>query len=290
MNTVALELPEDKSLWPTWFEQQLLGSDLRLLIRQLELMTGQSTSLPDGVAWEEHLLAEFSELVPGILSHGLSILSPADLQRLIRKPRLLLALQELVFIEGGEYWKNLQRSESSIQSIQLMQESFVLATKLEIAKPATSQNSIGSTKNSLKPFLYVSALAASFLLAIYFFPPASQGRYFAREGLLTSAMQGNDFCKTLASAIREDWDPNAAEPVFRRQLQELKDSCDRLINASLPQLEVKVASDLRNRCTKWKSSLTDMLAGLDSGRPVDDVRQNANELVERLVKVLGDLG
>jgi hypothetical protein len=53
MNPVALYLPEDKSQWPAWFEHQLVGSDLRLLVRQLELLAGQTTPLPDGVSWEE---------------------------------------------------------------------------------------------------------------------------------------------------------------------------------------------------------------------------------------------
>jgi hypothetical protein len=54
MNPVALDLPEDKSQWPAWFEHQLVGPDLRLLVRQLEIHAGQTTPLPDGVTWEEH--------------------------------------------------------------------------------------------------------------------------------------------------------------------------------------------------------------------------------------------
>jgi hypothetical protein len=256
----------------------------------LELLAGQTTPLPDGVTWEEQLRVEFSDLVPGVLSRGLSSLSPADLQRLIRKPRLLLALQELVFTEGGEHWKNLSRSVGSAQSVQSLQDSFAQEVERQTVKVATKRERTGSTSSTLKTFLYVASLAATILLAVYFFRPASSGRYFAREGLLTSAVKGNDFCNTLASAIREDWDPDATDAVFRRQLQELKDSCNRLITAPLPQLDARVASDLRTRCSKWQAALTDMLSGLDSGRPVVEVRREANELVGRLVNVLGELG
>lgn len=290
MNPVALDLPEDKSQWPAWFEHQLVGSELRLLVRELELLGGQTTPLPDGVTWEEHLRVEFSDAIPSVLSRGLSSLSTADLQRLIRKPRLLLALQELVFTDGGEHWKNLSRSVGSAQSVQSLQDSFAQEVERQTVKLATNRERTGSTSSTLKTILYVASLAATILLAVYFFRPASHGRYFAREGLLTSAVNGNDFCRTLASAIREDWAPDATDAVFRRQLQELKDSCDRLITAPLPQLDAQVASDLRTRCSKWQAALTDMLSGLDSGRPVVVVRREANELVGRLVKVLGELG
>jgi hypothetical protein len=290
MTPLALDLPEDKSQWPAWFEHQLLGSDLRLLVRQMELLAGQTTALPDGVTWEELLRVEFSDLLPKILSSGLSSLSPGDLQRLIRKPRLLLALQECVFTDGGEYWRNFQRSDASAQSIKSHQDRFVQEVERQTVRLATSQEAIGSNSSILKTLLFVASLAATILLAVFFLRPASNGRYFARAGLLTTAAKGNDFCKTLASAIREDWDPNATDAVFRRQLQDLKDSCERLIDAELPQLDAKVASDLRTRCTKWQSSLSDMLVQIDSGRSLADVQREANELVDRLVKVLGELG
>jgi hypothetical protein len=290
MSPRALDLPEDKSQWPAWFEHQLLGSDLRLLVRQMELLAGQTNPLPDGITWEELLRVEFSDLLPKILSSGLSSLSPGDLQRLIQKPRLLLALQECVFTDGGEYWRNFRRSDASAQSVKSHQDRFVQEVERKTVMLATSRESIGSTGSTLKTLLFVASLAATILLAVFFLRPASNGRYFARAGLLTTAAKGNDFCKTLASAVREDWEPNATDAVFRRQLQDLKDSCERLIDAKLPQLDAKVASDLRTRCTKWQSSLSDMLVQIDSGLPVADVRREANELVDRLVNVLGELG
>ena len=57
MNLIVLELPEDKSKWPTWFETQLVGPDLRLLVRQLELLAGTPSSLADGKTWDDHLNA-----------------------------------------------------------------------------------------------------------------------------------------------------------------------------------------------------------------------------------------
>lgn len=63
-----------------------------------------------------------------------------------------------------------------------------------------------------------------------------------------------------------------------------------ILGRTLLHIDAGVANDLRTRCSKWQAALTDMLSGLDSRRPVVEVRREANELVGRLVKVLGELG
>ena len=70
-------------------------------------------------------------------------------------------------------------------------------------------------------------------------------------------------------------------------------SLSALLSPSLAQelkLDAAVANDLRTRCQKWQASLTKLLADLDSGRPVVEVREETNPLVDKLVKVLSELG
>jgi hypothetical protein len=290
MNLIALELPEDKSKWPRWFETQLVGPELRSLVRQLELLAGKPSSLADEKTWDERLNAQFAEKLPAILSRGLSSLSAADLQRFIREPRLLLALQERVFIVGGEYWQSISRSDGervSVESVLAgLRSDTGRGTSTSLPKPSNPKSSWLSLQNAI----YLAAIAATILLAIVYVQPATSGRFFARQGLLTASIQGNAFCKSLSEAVQKDWDSDASAPSFRVQLQALKDSCDRLINAELKQLDAAVANDLRARCQKWQATLTKLLADLDSGRPVVEVRQDANQLVDKLVAVLSELG
>jgi hypothetical protein len=138
--------------------------------------------------------------------------------------------------------------------------------------------------------LMLAAVAASALIAVFLMQPRDQGRYFARTGLVVSSLEGRDFTKSLAVAIREDWDTDSSDEEFRNQLRSLRDSCERLLAADLRQLSPAVAQDLKSRCKKWQASFSEMLDGLDTGRPVSEVRQEANQLVERLVTVLSDLG
>jgi hypothetical protein len=108
--------------------------------------------------------------------------------------------------------------------------------------------------------------------------------------LVVSSLEGREFTKSLAVAIREDWDADSPDAEFRNQLRSLRDSCERLLVADLHQLSPAVALDLKTRCRKWQTSFSEMLDVLETGRPVSEVRQEANQVVDRLVRVLSDLG
>jgi hypothetical protein len=310
MNPLATELPEDHSLWATWLDHQVVGPDLRLLVRQWELLAGINSELFPEESWEQRLVSQFSDQLPKILANGLGALSSDELLRFLRQPRLLMALQEQVFLNGGPYWERLSRSEIHVEEAYGISSKVRAAVRefdqaegarehrLHVSSSSEKSATLPSTKSSTKSFsrsplrmaLMLAAVAASALIAVFLMQPRDQGRYFARTGLIVSSLEGRDFTKSLAVAIREDWDTDSSDEEFRNQLRSLRDSCERLLAADLRQLSPAVAQDLKTRCKKWQASFSEMLDGLDTGRPVSEVRQEANQLVERLVTVLSDLG
>ena len=310
MNPLATELPEDHSLWATWLDHQVVGPDLRLLVRQWELLAGINSELFPEESWEQRLVSQFSDQLPKILANGLGALSSDELLRFLRQPRLLMALQEQVFLNGGPYWERLSRSEIHVEEASGISSKVRAAVRefdqaegarehrLHVSSSSEKSSTLPSTESSTKSFsrsplrmaLMLAAVAASALIAVFLMQPRDQGRYFARTGLIVSSLEGRDFTKSLAVAIREDWDTDSSDEEFRNQLRSLRDSCERLLAADLRQLSPAVAQDLKTRCKKWQASFSEMLDGLDTGRPVSEVRQEANQLVERLVTVLSDLG
>ena len=314
MNPLALELPEDQSLWATWLDHQVVGPDLRLLVRQWELLSGASAEYSagfspedsSGESWEQRLVSQFSDQLPKILANGLGALSSDELLRFLRQPRLLLALQEQVFLNGGRYWERLSRSEMHVEEASGISSKVRSAVRefdqaegarehrLHVSssseKSSTPPSTESSSRSPLRMALMLAAIAASALIAVFLMQPRDQGRYFARTGLVVSSLEGREFTKSLAVAIREDWDTDSSDEEFRNQLRSLRDSCERLLAADLRQLSPAVAQDLKTRCKKWQASFSEMLDGLDTGRPVSEVRQEANQLVDRLVRVLSDLG
>jgi hypothetical protein len=306
MNPLALELPEDQSLWATWLDHQVVGPDLRLLVRQWELLAGVTSELSSErsseESWEQRLVSQFTDQLPKILANGLGALSNDELQRFLRQPRLLLALQEQVFMSGGPYWERLSRSEMHLDETtrsssklrttvrELAQSDGTKENQAEVSSSFEKTSTQQSNRILLRTVLMLATLAASALIAVFLMQPRNKGSFFDRTGLVVSSLEGREFTKSLAVAIREDWDADSPDAEFRNQLRSLRDSCERLLVADLHQLSPAVALDLKTRCRKWQTSFSEMLDVLETGRPVSEVRQEANQVVDRLVRVLSDLG
>jgi len=306
MNPLALELPEDQSLWATWLDHQVVGPDLRLLVRQWELLAGVSSELSSErsseESWEQRLVSQFTDQLPKILANGLGALSNDELQRFLRQPRLLLALQEQVFMSGGPYWERLSRSEMHLDETtrsssklrttvrELAQSDGTKENQAEVSSSFEKTSTQQSNRILLRTVLMLATLAASALIAVFLMQPRNKGSFFDRTGLVVSSLEGREFTKSLAVAIREDWDADSPDAEFRNQLRSLRDSCERLLVADLHQISPAVALDLKTRCRKWQTSFSEMLDVLETGRPVSEVRQEANQVVDRLVRVLSDLG
>ncbi len=242
----------------------------------------------------------------GILQNGLRQLDTNALRGLLQQPRLLLPLQELVFTEGGAYWDTVPRSSEHLEVAAQVKSQVLsrIAVDTQPQKSVESAHDTTSVKTSTptvrlpeKPqsgwrrnLIVAAALAASILLIVFATRPRSEGRFFARAGLLSSSESGNAFLQSLAAAIREDWKTNLSPDEFKKQLVDLRDSCDRLISANLPQLPATVAAQLKDRCRKWRATLTELLTALDQGKSSEQVQVEAQAVVDRLVQVIPTLG
>jgi hypothetical protein len=184
------------------------------------------------------------------------------------------------------------RSSSKLRTTvrELAQSDGTKENQAEVSSSFEKTSAQQSNRILLRTVLMLATLAASALIAVFLMQPRNQGSFFDRTGLVVSSLEGREFTKSLAVAIREDWDADSPDAEFRNQLRSLRDSCERLLVADLHQLSPAVAQDLKTRCRKWQNSFSEMLGALDTGRPVSEVRQEANQVVDRLVRVLSDLG
>lgn len=310
MTTIALELPENISQWPAWLEKQIVGTQLRQLVMQLEVIAGtkakQTTS-------EKSTVVRLRELIgndlPAVLNSGLNALSHERLKTLVQQPRLLLALQEVVFTEGGTYWQTVPRAVEHSQAADgirkqlLAQLSHEPSPTVAPLTSATSQVQVPTMSNSVRPnettdttsarrsWLVLASLAAAVMFMFFLWQSNfSSGRYFARAGLLTSSQKDNAFAKLMATAVQEDWQPASQPNRLEHELTALRDSCDLALSASLSQLEPTVAADFKKRCEKWRDVFSECLNELKSGKPEKDVYEKANATVQKLVTVLNELG
>ncbi len=104
MKLIATEIPDETTALPGWLEHHLVGTDLGTLVAELEAVHGRvARPLP-----LDQILGRHRD---NVLAQGMIALPPKRLRGLLRQPRLLLDLQELILTSGGPHWLDRAASE-----------------------------------------------------------------------------------------------------------------------------------------------------------------------------------
>jgi hypothetical protein len=290
MKLVALDLPDNANEWPSWLEHQLVGLQLRDLVRQLEVVGVVS---PQNAVSLDTLLGNQRGK---ILRDGLSVLSQAQLQSLVANPRSLLELQELVLQEGCPYWQRLSRTSEHQQQVsdQWLRIQAAIETRSGNVPPANVPGKqVDPQRQHWTRWVAVAiALAACLLFVIFAWQNGGkeQGKFFARKGLLQSPKVGGAFLREVASVIQTDWQSDINDAaLLKAELEKVVAACDLFIKSDLPQLNPATRQEAKKRCQGWRDKFRVNLTDLASGKPFVEVRTDANATVERLIKVLNEL-
>jgi hypothetical protein len=163
MKLLTFDIPTDPTLLPQWLEGHLMGLDLPQVVSELEVLGGQA----DGPALAlDHVLGAQGEEV---LELGLRSLSHEQLRQLMRQPRLLWQLQELVLQQGGDYWTTVPEDPKSKESRRGVWDAITasIAAQQRPTRSAPARRTFGFRQ----PWLWAGAgwlvAAASLFLALF---------------------------------------------------------------------------------------------------------------------------
>jgi hypothetical protein len=98
MKLISLEIPDEAAKLAGWLESQLVGLNLTALVAELEAVHGFGQGLAEPPLSLETILGNQRDAV---VAQGLGSLSQERLGQLLRHPRLLLDLQELIVSSGS---------------------------------------------------------------------------------------------------------------------------------------------------------------------------------------------
>jgi hypothetical protein len=288
MNLVAMSIPDDPAALPAWLERHLVGLDLGALAAELTAVHGAAAGPP------------LAEILGGqrkaVLEGGLAALSPPALAQLLRHPRRLLELQELVLTEGGPYWQRYADADAALAALALRGEQR-LAAGLPGPRPAVVRPRFGWFRAVA---VGLSAAAAT-LLAVFLFrgplarqvlgpPVAVATPTWGWEKLQSPPPNESapDYLNGLADAA-EEWfrqRPDTA-PALAQRIGELRLGCSRLIFAAhAPLTDVEERKWLVAKCRSWAAKFDKSLTELEGGRPVGEVRDEMDRTVRRVAATL----
>jgi hypothetical protein len=286
MNDDVFNIPDTTPELATWLERQIVGLDLLMLTAYLM----EAGEVAENTSTSKTLEGELGNQLPIVLSDGLRGLEPDSLHRLLQSPKLLLDLQQRIFVDGGRYWDSVPRTSEHREAADRLSK--VIASRFggtdEIGTRTAQQRheAIRPSYRSHRILGAAFAVAAALMIAIgiWRMQPSSTNRWgFDRPGVLTQALTADAYLDMLASAADEWFNRQpSTEEDLRVRLTDFRNGCTTLLNAQHTQLAIQDKAWLLEQCRRWRKEIDSLLLALDGGASVDDTRREADALAKRI--------
>jgi hypothetical protein len=270
MTCVVLTIPDNPQQLASWLEDALTGHDLARVVRELTLLQGREL--------EPLRPGELAEVLgpdqTQILNAGLQQIPLSRIRQLTARPELLPELQELLLLEGSDYWQQRWQQQALPKSVG---EQVTRAPAAKTSTPAVA---------------WLVTLAAAIMLMVGYINWPQSTTTVAQWGwnspqLLTADRSASEHLAAIATA-GEEWfqkkPANAAE--LKQRISELKQGCERLIAAQHSQLQPADEKWLKDKCQAWLDKINSQLTALQDESKVPAVQQEMDAIVTKLVDTL----
>jgi hypothetical protein len=307
MKPIALEIPDDTKALPGWLDRHLVGPDLGALVAELEAVHGP-------VAREVALLNVLGNHRNDVLAQGLATLPKDRLRRLLRQPRLLLDLQELILISGGPYWfdraaqgpqraavdRGWQRLAASLATERTGQATVPSRSVIPMLTPIPVPSLPARSRWYRRGWvLSLTTIAAALLVVAaavrwHAVEPRQAGVAvvawgWSRPGALSQELPRADYLNRLADEAHEWFDRRPEDRAgLARRLAEFRQGCTTLIQARHRPLSAEDRAWLVEKCRAWAAKFDGYLAAVGAGQDPLQVRGQADETINRLLATLRD--
>jgi len=315
----VLDIPADQAATAAWLDEQLVGCNLHELVAELAAV--HDLPLPEKAATPAALAAWLGDALPDLLARGTAALDKPRFAALLRTPSLLPAVQELVFVDGGEHWMAVMDRAAlptaaeggattrdgatnngwatsdggprtgdrvAAGSAASADDGAMTGTRTDPAlRPAVAPVA-GKWSSRLPAAL--AALAASLFLAFAtwsILQPGPAVPWGWNRPAALAAAAAPEYLENLAAAAGE-WSAEVpqTEAALARRLGDLRAGCDRLIAAPHESLADADREWLVERCRAWRESIAGHLAALSASHDVVAVRAAADGTIAKLTAAL----
>jgi hypothetical protein len=297
VKSTLVDMPIDPAQWAKWLESHLVGLDLGPLVAELAQVSEPSDASAPMLPPLDEVLGDDLDTV---LRDGLSGLAQQKLNVLLRRPALLLALQERIVIDGGSYWQTVSRSQHRQTQAKRGWEALQSAMQADDAATDQSIREVGpveirrerepAERRKPAPMFVWSGIAALLLAAIgiIWWAQSPTGVGFDRAGLMTAKVDAKTHLNALADAAADYAIPAAADKsTLRKQIVSFRHGCDTLQNAAHEQLPVADRDWLKERCKAWSDKLDGFLAALDGEKEsLEAIRNGVEETRTKMITAL----
>lgn len=216
---------------------------------------------------------------------GLGCLNRTQVRLLLANPDSLVDLQEMVLVEGADYW-----------IVRLLRENDEHICKLHSESSAHGRGGINRGGGGSGLVIGITgtifALAASILLFFRLWhgwgdSEKSVDWGWARVGALPVTKNRTDYLLALASVAEEWFDKTPATPTeLYSRISNFQQGCAVILAARHDPLPQTDRVWLRERCEAWNQKLMEAAEELRKGKQFDDVVNSVDAIARNLCKAL----
>ncbi len=288
MNLPLLDVPDDSAAIADWLERQLVGLHLADLVSQLSAVYRAD----DNTATLAEVLGPNSDQ---IMQRGLAAAPLETLRELLHSPRLLLELQDRIFVAGGAHWQRVPIDDEQRQVVE--RQAKALRAKIDgeiMGSHEALQLPPRRTWRRLQVAVGV-AVAVSLAVAAFVWQRSSAGPAWGwgkPDSIVARTRHGESitasgYLKQLAAEAAE-W--RNKRPASREQLEtrlrEMLTGCNALLASSNTPLPPESKTWLRDKCTAWAAKFEQQLTQLEQGADLQKILSQSDETVDRLIAAL----
>ena len=296
-----LEIPDDSDQLASWLERELCNERLADVVAELQLVAypadKQALHLSDIID---------AKTLSRILSDGLKAASVDQLHNLLNSPNQILALQEIVLEQGGDYWTLAiadQFPSERLNKSWIQLEKTLKSSSNAAASPfAASKTELIPTKIGRRfAFSLVTLTTAAMVFIAFFFVAQKLSNNSPRLwGLASSQVLALDqteqvFLDLVADHLEHDWkQQRMKQPQLSQTLDELHQGCRalqtrlsfRIKMKSKCVLDIATAEKLLARCQTWEKKIATLRDSVASGMSSEEAGKSADDLIDSFVTAL----
>jgi hypothetical protein len=319
MKLRILEVPDDAKQLAAWLDEQLAGYRLLETVSELRALRDLPAADPSPVEIAEWL----GQRRNAVLANGTAALEEGQQRELLRRPWLLLDLQEAIDQAGGDYWNQLaRRSADTSAALERGRERLLqaMAADARVQAPHEAHNEAPHEASNKTPdaaargvepkrrgswraaAVGLAATAAAVTLGFFVFrslpeptalqPTALEPTEVAwgwnAPDLFAGSPTPLEYLRRLADAGNE-WSDERPEtkPAVAQRIREMRIGCQRLIDHQHAPLAPNQDAAFKQLCRKWLGQFNDLQAELEQDeRTPREAREAMDQIVAKLTQRL----
>ncbi len=311
MKLRILDVPDDATQLAAWLDEQLAGYRLLETVSELRALRDLPAADPSPVEIEEWL----GQRRDAVLAKGTAALEEGQQRELLRRPWLLLDLQEAIDQAGGDYWNQLaRRSADTSAALERGRERLLQAMSAD-ARAQAPHEAPNETPNAaargVEPkrrgswraaAVGLAATAAAVTLGFFVFrslpeptallptplEPTEVAWGWNAPDLFAGSPTPLEYLRRLADAGNE-WSDERPEtkPAVAQRIREMRMGCQRLIDHQHAPLAPNQDAALKQLCRKWLGQFNDLQVELEQDeRTPREAREAMDQIVAKLTQRL----